>query len=171
VYGIVKQSGGHIWVYSEPERGTTFKVYLPRVEDSLPTTRTDEPWTASRRGSGTVLLVEDEESLRRLSREFLENKGYTVLEASNGEEAISICERYEKPIHLMVTDVVMPGMSGRELAAHLQVPRPDMKVLYVSGYTDEAISHHGVLDAGVAFLQKPFTAQDLLRKVYEALGR
>ncbi len=169
VYGIVKQSGGHIWVYSEPERGTTFKVYLPRVEDSAPTPRAEKAWAASQRGSETVLLVEDEESLRRLAREFLENKGYTVLEAGNGEEAVSACEKYERPIHLMVTDVVMPGMSGRELAACLKVPRPDMKVLYVSGYTDEAITHHGVLEAGVAFLQKPFTAEDLLRRVYEVL--
>jgi CheY-like chemotaxis protein len=170
VYGIVKQSGGNIWVYSEPGRGTTFKIYLPRVEEAVEAARPAGAIAGSLRGSETVLLVEDEEAVRTLVHEVLERNGYTVLAARHGGEALLVCERHGGPIHLMVTDVVMPEMSGRELAERLASLRPAMKVLYVSGYTDDAIVHHGVLDPGTPFLEKPFSPDALARKVREVLG-
>jgi CheY-like chemotaxis protein len=170
VYGIVKQSEGYIWVYSEPGRGTTFKIYFPMVEGA------DEPlkpMTASTKplqGTETILLVEDEEMVRGLVRMILGRNGYHVLEASNGEEALRIAQEHgSQKIHLMVTDVVMPGMSGRELADCMSSLRPEMKVIYISGYTNNAIVHHGVLERGTAFLQKPFTASVLTRKVRDIL--
>ena len=168
VYGIVKQSGGHIGVYSEPGRGTTFKIYLPRVEASV------EAVTAGRAGgrpggSETVLLVEDDEMVRTLTCEILEARGYTVLEARHGADALDLAARYHGPIDLLVTDVVMPEMGGRELARRLGAERPRMKVLYMSGYTDDAIVHQGVLDEGVAFLPKPIKADTLGGKVREVL--
>jgi PAS domain S-box-containing protein len=169
VYGIVKQSGGNIWVYSEPGRGTTFKIYLPRVEESVVTVEPETAPLQAARGSETVLLVEDEESVRTLVRTILQTNGYTVLEASNGGHALQLCERHPGPIHLLVSDVVMPEMSGRELAERLTSSRPNVKVLYLSGYTDNAIVRHGVLEPGTAFLQKPFTPDSLLRKVREVL--
>jgi CheY-like chemotaxis protein len=169
VYGIVKQSGGHIWVYSEPGQGTTFKIYLPRVEEAVESLQPSAASTEMARGSETILVVEDDQGVRTLARDVLEMDGYTMLEARHGEEALRVCEQHEGPIHLLVTDVVMPGMSGRQLAERLEPMHPEMKVLYVSGYTDNAIVRHGVLEPGLAFLQKPFTPSALTRKVREVL--
>ena len=169
VYGIVKQIGGEIWVYSEPGRGTTFKIYFPQAEGAERAAQPPKVISASQRGSETILVVEDEEGVRSLVRRVLESNGYTVLTAANAEEAVRVCEQREGTISLLLTDVVMPGMSGRKLAQHLGFSRAGMKVLYMSGYTDNAIVHHGVLDAGTAFLQKPFTPDAILRNVREVL--
>ncbi len=170
VYGIVKQSGGYIWVYSEVGKGTTFKIYLPCAREPIES----EPVAArvpaaSLRGQETVLLVEDEESVRKLAAHCLRERGYTVLEAPNGVEALSLCREYAEPIHLLITDVVMPGMGGRDLADQLVALRPDVRVLFVSGYTGNAIVHHGVLDPGTFLLSKPFRPVDLAQKVREVL--
>jgi len=170
VYGIIKQSGGYILAESEAGQGTIFRIFLPRVEG---TAEPRDPVRISKSqagGSETVLLVEDEESVRQLVRETLDAKGYKVLEANNGEAALALAAQHSGPIHMLVTDVVMPGMSGRELSSQLSGSRPQIKVLYLSGYTEDAIVHEGVLDAGTAFLQKPFTLQTLSRKVREVLG-
>lgn len=168
VYGIVKQSGGNIWVYSEVGRGTTFKIYLPRVGEGVPEPRR-RSIARSARGSETVLLAEDEDAVRKLARQVLEMNGYEVLEAANGDAALSICKHQTEPIHLLITDVIMPEMSGRELADQLAKLRPEMKVLFMSGYTDNAIIHQGVLDAGANFIQKPFPTDALARKIREVL--
>ncbi len=168
VYGIVKQSGGYVWVYSELGRGTTFKIYLPRVDaapDTLLPAR--EPVTVA--GTETILLAEDDAVLRPLAKGLLEKLGYTVLDAADAVEALEAARQYTEVIHLLLTDVVMPGASGRELARRLESHRPDVKVLYVSGYTDDAIVHHGMLEPGLNFLQKPFTPAALARKVREVL--
>src|SRR3990172_1789152 len=169
VYGIVKQSGGSIWVYSELGQGTTFKVYLPRVEDVAGPLVTASSSVQPPTGTETILLVEDASGLRKLARKILERYGYTILDAPNGDEALGICERHHGAIHLLLTDVVMPGMSGRALADRLALLHPATKVLYTSGYTDNAIVHRGVLSAGTAFLQKPYTPEALARKVREVL--
>jgi hypothetical protein len=165
VHGIVKQSGGHVWVYSEPGQGTTFKIYLPRAD--VPAVKAEPPAPSSElpRGSETILLVEDEASLRELVRECLEASGYVVLEALHGADALERSERHAAPVHLLMTDVVMPGMNGRELAERLRASRPEIRVLYMSGYTDDAVVLHGVLAEDMAFLQKPFTAEALARTV------
>jgi PAS domain S-box-containing protein len=169
VYGFVKQSGGHIEVYSEAGHGTVFKIYLPRAEHSASGTRSADAIVEVPKGKETVLLVEDEAGVRNLSKFVLESNGYTVLEAGHGLEALAIAERHDGAIHLLVTDVVMPGMSGRQLANTLCQARPDTRVLFMSGYTDEAILRHGVIDASPAFLQKPFSPIGLARKVREVL--
>ena len=168
VYGFVKQSGGYIWVYSEPGRGTTFKIYLPQVKASAEPGESEEPPRLPH-GSETVLLVEDEESLRELNQELMEGLGYTVLRAAYGAQALELAEQHSGQIDLLLTDVVMPGMSGRELAERLAFTRPELKVLYMSGYTDNVIVHHGILRSGIAFLQKPFTRDALARKLREVL--
>jgi len=169
VYGIVDQSGGSIEVYSEPGRGTTFKIYLPRVEGRAEHTAAMEQ-TSPPTGSETVLLVEDEEALRGMIREALEGAGYRVVEAGTPRQALAIAESHQGNIHMMLTDVVMPGMSGRDLAERLKPLRPGVAVVYMSGYTDDAIGRHGLLEAGTHFLQKPFTSQQLLVKCREVLS-
>jgi PAS domain S-box-containing protein len=169
VYGIVKQSGGHISVDTEPDRGTSFKIYLPRVAAAVEAAEAPQPGGASLRGSETVLLVEDQEEVRRLTSRLLEARGYRVLVAADGHEALSMAESLAGPLHLLVTDVVMPHLSGREVALLLAPQHPAMRVLYLSGYADESIVRHGVLEPGVAFLQKPFTADALARKVRAVL--
>ncbi|MBI5510736.1 MAG: response regulator [Deltaproteobacteria bacterium] len=170
VYGIVKQSGGNIWVYSELGKGTTFKIYLPRALAAAPaTTVKPAPIETPPNGTETILVVEDEEALRRVAQRSLEATGYKVLTAANGDEALLTGARHVGEIHLLLTDVVMPRMSGKTLAQELSKTRPTLKVVYMSGYTDNAIVHHGVLDAGTHFLAKPFTSTDLTRKVREVL--
>ncbi|MGV3723953.1 MAG: PAS domain S-box protein [Actinomycetota bacterium] len=170
VFGIVQQSGGHVEVVSEVGQGTTFKVYLPRVECHAQAPREAFPESpGSRRGQETILLAEDEVAVRRYTRQALEAHGYTVLEAADGAEALAVCKGRPEPIHLMALDVVMPGLGGRELAEQLAVLRPESAVLFLSGYTSDAVIRHGVREDQVAFLQKPFTVDALARKVREVL--
>jgi two-component system cell cycle sensor histidine kinase/response regulator CckA len=169
VYGIVKQSGGNIWVYSEAGQGTTFKIYLPQVAEAMEETQTEEIPAEVSGGTETILLAEDEEFVRNFVRDVLQKYGYTVLEAQHGSEALRIGLQYPGKIHLLLTDVVMPRMSGQQLAKQLITLRPAVRVLYMSGYTESAVFHHGVLDAEAAFVQKPFTGDALARKVREAL--
>jgi PAS domain S-box-containing protein len=169
VYGIVKQSGGNIWFYSEVGEGTTFKVYLPRVDETAQLSISGAESEDDLRGSETILLAEDDEMVRSLVRGVLKTYGYKVLDAMNGGGAFLICERHEHPIHLLLTDVIMPEMSGSELADRLILLKPEMKVLYMSGYTDNAIVNQGILDSEKPFLQKPFTPDILAHKVREVL--
>ena len=172
VYGIVKQSGGYIWVSSEQGKGTTFKIYLPRVAEAVesPAQVVVAPESAATEpGTETILLVEDEANLRYLARQFLEKQGYRVIDAADGAVAMQIAVAHEGVIHLLLTDVIMPGMNGRELAQRISEIRPNVKVLYMSGYTENVIGRNGTLDAGVRLLQKPFTLRDLKSKVREVL--
>jgi signal transduction histidine kinase/ActR/RegA family two-component response regulator len=170
VYGIVKQSGGNIWTYSEVGKGTTFRVYFPRVQGKAES-QLKIAEEALPLGEETILLVEDETNVRALTRENLRACGYNVLEAANGPDALDILTRHAGPVQLLLTDVVMPLMSGRELAERVQKTRPGLAVLYVSGFTDDTIVHHGVLDAGTEFLEKPFTLRTLARKVRSVLDK
>ena len=172
VYGIIKQSGGYIWVSSELGKGTTFKIYFPRVADTSEAiaqvvAQSDVPITEP--GTETILLVEDETNLRYLARQFLEKQGYRVIEAADGAVAMQIAVAHAGVIHLLLTDVIMPGMNGRELAQRISEIRPNVKVLYMSGYTENVIGHNGTLDAGIRLLQKPFTLRDLKDRVREVL--
>ncbi len=169
VYGVVKQSGGYVWVDSEPGKGASFKIYLPRFEEAVNAPEASAASPEATRGTETVLLVEDSEPLRKLAHRFLENNGYRVVAAANGEEALQAAVQEREPIQLLLTDVVMPGMNGRVLASHLVPRQPGMKVLYMSGYTDSFISGHGVLEPGTYLLHKPFTEETLMRKVREVL--
>jgi two-component system cell cycle sensor histidine kinase/response regulator CckA len=169
VYGVVKQSGGYITVDSEKGKGACFSVYLPRVGQSVSTTETKAGQPASIRGSETILLVEDAEPLRKLAHMFLRDSGYNVLTAADGNQALEVARSHSGPIHLLLTDVVMPGINGRVLAERLAPRQPGMKVLYMSGYTDSFIAGHGVLEAGTHLLHKPFTQGVLARKVREVL--
>jgi CheY-like chemotaxis protein len=168
VFGIVHQSRGTIWVDSEPSVGTTFRVYLPPSDGELEQVRKLAPAPVLT-GTETILLIEDEEHVRAVSRAILARSGYNVVEVHNPAEALELCEKPSKPIHLVLTDIVMPKMSGPELAKRLRLLRPDIKVLYMSGYTDDTIIRHGMLDPKTAFLQKPFTPEDLRRKVRDVL--
>jgi PAS domain S-box-containing protein len=169
VHGIVRQSGGHIQVYSESGVGTTFKIYLPREKQAVGGRKSHQGVVRLRRGTETLLLVEDDEGVRALTRIILERNGYRVLEARNGGEALLLCEQHQGPIHLLVSDVVMPQMSGGQLAERLASLQPAMKVLFMSGYTDDAILHHRSLEAEAPFLHKPFNPEALAQKVREVL--
>jgi two-component system cell cycle sensor histidine kinase/response regulator CckA len=170
VYGIVKQSGGYIWVYSEPGRGTTFKIYLPKIEEEVPGESFDRRgFSELPRGSEVILLVEDEKGVRELARQYLEMNGYTVLEAEDGYTALELSAMHAGPIHLLLTDVVMPGISGREVADRISTQRAGIKVLFMSGYTDQAVVHHGILETDAVLLQKPFNMASLASKLREVL--
>src|SRR5258708_20632656 len=173
VYGIVKQSGGYIWVQSEMGKGTTFKIYLPRVagtgEAAAQVAASPVEIQKPEPGTETILLVEDEANLRYLARQYLEKQGYKVIEAADGAVAMQIAVAHDKVIDLLLTDVIMPGMNGRELAQRIAEIRPNVKILYMSGSTENVIGHNGMLDAGVRLLQKPFTLRDLRSKVREVL--
>ncbi|MBE9570272.1 MAG: cache domain-containing protein, partial [Proteobacteria bacterium] len=170
VYGIVKQNNGFIWVYSEPGKGTTFNVYLPEMKEDVEPEKKEQTPVVDLSGSETVLIVEDDTRLLNLAQKVLQSYGYRILAAENGEEALKIGKQHEGSIHVMITDVVMPKMGGREAAELLQPLYPQMKVIYMSGYTDNAIVRHGVLKPGLNFLEKPFTPESLVRKVREVLG-
>jgi CheY-like chemotaxis protein len=168
VYGIVKQHGGNIWVYSEPGQGTAFKIYLPRVEMAVAKVEERRAGARDLRGSETILVAEDDRAVRSLVVRLLRSMGYWVLEASRVEEALLVCLRHKGPVHLLLTDVVMPKMSGRDLLEHIRPLRPDIRVLFTSGYTEEAL-HRRELERDAAFLQKPFTEESLARKVRDVL--
>ena len=169
VYGIVKQHGGNIWVYSEPDKGTTFKIYLPVSEEARVEEKTTDKKAIDLKGSETILLVEDNEQVRDLARAILRRQGYAVLEAENGPKALTVLASHDDPVHLLLTDVVMPEMNGKELFAKAAEKYPGLKVLYMSGYTANVIDHSVELEKGIAFIQNPFTIQALTAKVREVL--
>jgi len=169
VYGIVKQSKGNIWAYSQLGKGTTFKTYFPRVEEAVEAVKISRERVEPLRGSETILLVEDSEALRELAQALLEQNGYKVLVAEGSKEAIELTERLDEEIHLLLTDVVMPGINGRELANRLKTKHADMKVLYTSGYTRDVIVHNGVLELGMSFIEKPFSEEALMHELREVL--
>ncbi len=169
VYGVVKQNNGFIWLYSEPGQGSTFKIYLPKVKGDAEPEKREQTSVDDLSGSETVLIVEDDDSLRNFAQKILHIYGYRTLNAKNGEDAIRVCKEHDGQIALIITDVVMPKMDGRETAERLQHLYSQMKVIYMSGYTDNAIVHHGVLEPGLNFLEKPFTLEGLARKVREVL--
>jgi DNA-binding NtrC family response regulator len=169
----VEQSGGDIWVYSEPGYGTSFKIYFPRVDepqdiDEVKEKQVDEELL---RGDDTILVVEDNEEVRKVTARILKMQGYRILEASNEDDAFSIGDQHDGPIHLIVTDIVMPKMHGPELAKHLSSSYPEMKVIYMSGHVENVISHHGILEKGMEYIQKPFTINGLVRKAREVLDK
>jgi CheY-like chemotaxis protein len=169
VYGVVKQSGGFIWVYSEVGRGTSFKIYLPRVDQPVERVGAVRVLSEAPRGTETILLAEDEQDVRAVAREFLESGGYTVLEARDGADALKRVEKYDGAIHLLVTDMVMPGMTGQELTAKLLKNRPEIRVLYMSGYSERAATDSTRGDSSLRLLAKPFSRWALLRAVHEIL--
>jgi CheY-like chemotaxis protein len=174
VFGVVKQSRGHIWLYSEVGVGSTFKIYFPEIrEKDCPEASEASALPADEGGNETILLVEDEDQVREVTGSVLRQAGYTVLEARNGDEALALCAQHAQcagRIHLLLTDVIMPGMNGRQVSEQVLVHHPGLAVLFMSGYTDDAILRHGVLEAQVPFLQKPFTPSKLRIKVREALA-
>jgi two-component system, cell cycle sensor histidine kinase and response regulator CckA len=169
VYGIIKQSGGNIWVYSEVGRGSAFKIYLPRTNEDVDSK--PQIMQGLARGTETILLVEDADIVRAMTKEILVSNGYNVLEADGGSQACVVAEQYKQTIHLLLTDVVMPEMGGYELAGHLQTIHPETKIIFMSGYTEDTIVNHGVLEEGTNFVQKPFTVSHLSKKVREVLDR
>jgi CheY-like chemotaxis protein len=169
VFGIAKQHGGNIWVYSEPGQGTTFKIYLPVAETLTPTALAEHPVVGSLEGTETILVVEDEAAVRQLVGSTLRLYGYHVMEAEDSTKGLALASAYQGIIHLLLTDVILPALNGRELFQRLLVDRHGLKVLYMSGYTDDVIAYHGVLDEGITFLQKPFTIDSLLQKVRAVL--
>jgi two-component system cell cycle sensor histidine kinase/response regulator CckA len=169
VYGVIKQSEGYIWVYSELDHGTTFKIYLPKVAAKAEEPAVAKVLPAPASGSETILFVEDEQNVRELVREYLSARGYRVLDASDGVQALDIAAAHPGVIQLLITDVVMPRLSGRELASQIAAARSDLKVLYISGYTDDSIFRHGVLEGGMEFLQKPFNLRTLAQKIREIM--
>jgi len=169
VFGIVKQSGGSIWVYSEPGDGTTFKIFLPSAEGTVVLPVVANPDAIEQRGTETILLVEDEDQVRAVASGILKRYGYHVIAARSSGEALLLSEKHPVNIALLLTDVVMPTMNGRELADRIRLMRPGIRILYMSGYTDNVIVHHGVLNSGAAFLQKPFTPESLARSVRQVL--
>ena len=167
----MRQSNGNIWVYSEPGKGTTFKVYLPLVYEPLEAMKEKVVEEELPRGYERILIVEDEEKVLKLAGRILRRQGYDVLETTNGVEVLKICREEKKPIHLILTDVVMPQISGRELIEQCREVRQDFKVIYMSGYTDDIITHHGILQKGLDYIQKPFTVEGLARKVRDVLDK
>jgi two-component system cell cycle sensor histidine kinase/response regulator CckA len=169
VYGIVKQTGGYIWVYSEVDQGTVFKIYLPRIEKTLQPVEQKVADLPVLKGWETILFAEDSESLREMGREYLQSIGYTVLPAASGKEALQQAKDFGKTIHLLVTDVVMPELNGPDLARQIVALRPEIKVIFTSGYTSETLAQRGSLDPSVAYIQKPYRPKALARRIREVL--